>query len=1403
MSIFVKIVLFLFVIADLAVAVAGDDPGGVFNDLDARTQAIKLRMLDFNREASMYVAESNSELSLQYKNRQRADFTFDDVLRDYKNKSYLQAINRYHNGRDLGVIISKYELALRVANIYLDYGLYDYSSRIFNSLLGNEDSAVASLARFYLAKHNYKKHYWDEALEGLVSVKDGLPDDLMNQNRIYQGIIYQRRKQHKAAISILEKVPKTSKAYVYAQFNIAMSKLRQGWWSDAENNIGLLLNNISDDTALRRNLSDRLYVAAGYSQLQRKYYREAKASLGNVSEGGAYSYKALLGLGLVAAEQDDYEEALRIMNQLISTYSQQLVTEEANVVVPFLLESIASVEKTAGYYAKAVEYFTNMIDDIDIALPNLEKGLYDNEFVASAEYDGGYVSSLERPRRGKLNRYLFDLLGDGRWQTASQSFQDVKELTVLLSRWAVTFETVGRYRPKAYKKYMRLMATYKIQLADLSREYTAYLRQAIKVKLQARRDYFVSYLNQSTFALARNYDYALGTRISVTLSGQVVDEAKVRQVYRRYLDNSKKTAINRRSALARLAELEIDHYDQLMADDDSENQHQGRATRQLDISIALMKTALADYPEHKKNDYLLYQLIKAYDKKEDSENLLLTMRALVDNYSHSPFFTEIQFKLGEKYLTGNESIDAELAYSAALQRGNDGSAFYQRALYKRAWSRLRQSLYDDALEDFYAVLTLSGMGSHRKMTAAEETLYDDILRGLSLIFTNQGGLEPLVSYYSQDRSLPFAGAVFRTLGDTYLEQKRMQDAVAVYEAFVEHFPDSPFAPLFVVKVIETWSNHGFREQELEARNRLDVNYAPSSPFWTKNEIKKYPNINEALQANILYMASYYHSRYQRKNDRSELTRAKHWYERYFTFFKDKEAAPNTHFLYAELLSDAGELSPALQHYDQASKTKMLDKQSAEAAYARIVTVNTLSQQPQKGGVADAELHEKKVTYTLEFAKHYPDDKRLPSALLHVLEVLFNRKQYQQLLAAVALFPQSADKPLRDKVAVITAHSRFALGDYKRATQQYQKLKQTVSVAFDHENNLSERLAGAIYKQGELAEKNSDRVRAIQLYMQAVDSAPDSVVAPIAQFDAASLLIKSQATEKAITLLEEFKQRYPGHTLQSQVSKKLALLYLEGDNSEKSATEFEYIAQAAESNSEERRDALWQATELYQLAGNEVKARQLLSQYVSKYPTPLAPAMEARLKLVALYGNAGDTKSQNYWRLSIIDADKQAGNNTTARARYLAATAALQLALELQLIFDNIDLVPPLKERLRSKKNAMRAAIDAFEQVIIYAIEETSTQATFRSAEIYSGFSRALLDSPRPDGLQGLELEQYEFLLDEQAFPFEEKAIAYHQSNASLVKGGTFNEWIGKSYERLALLLPSRYGKQEKLVAFIE
>jgi hypothetical protein len=74
-----------------------------------------------------------------------------------------------------------------------------------------------------------------------------------------------------------------------------------------------------------------------------------------------------------------------------------------------------------------------------------------------------------------------------------------------------------------------------------------------------------------------------------------------------------------------------------------------------------------------------------------------------------------------------------------------------------------------------------------------------------------------------------------------------------------------------------------------------------------------------------------------------------------------------------------------------------------------------------------------------------------------------------------------------------------------------------------------------------------------------------------------------------------------------------------------------------------------------------------------------------------------------------------------------------------------------------------------------------------------------MDSQRPGGLNDLELEQYEILLEEQAYPFEEKAIELHQANVGRTAEGIYDQWVKQSFASLEKLLPARYRKPESTI----
>jgi tetratricopeptide (TPR) repeat protein len=110
---------------------------------------------------------------------------------------------------------------------------------------------------------------------------------------------------------------------------------------------------------------------------------------------------------------------------------------------------------------------------------------------------------------------------------------------------------------------------------------------------------------------------------------------------------------------------------------------------------------------------------------------------------------------------------------------------------------------------------------------------------------------------------------------------------------------------------------------------------------------------------------------------------------------------------------------------------------------------------------------------------------------------------------------------------------------------------------------------------------------------------------------------------------------------------------------------------------------------------------------------------------------------------------------------------------------------------------MEEALKAYAVAAEYGVAGVTTAATYQTAGVYQDFGKALMASQRPKKLSKAELEQYNVMLEEQAFPFEEKAMELHELNAKRTAQGVYDEWVQASFKALAQMRPARYGKAER------
>jgi hypothetical protein len=117
--------------------------------------------------------------------------------------------------------------------------------------------------------------------------------------------------------------------------------------------------------------------------------------------------------------------------------------------------------------------------------------------------------------------------------------------------------------------------------------------------------------------------------------------------------------------------------------------------------------------------------------------------------------------------------------------------------------------------------------------------------------------------------------------------------------------------------------------------------------------------------------------------------------------------------------------------------------------------------------------------------------------------------------------------------------------------------------------------------------------------------------------------------------------------------------------------------------------------------------------------------------------------------------------------------------------------------LRKKKGRMQKSVKMYGNASVNQIYDIVTESTFSIAQIYKDFSESLLKSDRPKKLTDEQLDQYEILLEDQAFPFEDKAIEFFEINLSRTNEGHYNDWIHKSFDSLVSLYPARYNRKPK------
>lgn len=908
---------------------------------------------------------------------------------------------------------------------------------------------------------------------------------------------------------------------------------------------------------------------------------------------------------------------------------------------------------------------------------------------------------------------------------------------------------------------------------------------------------------------------SLGEKLKLKIDKNTVvvsARAKAMENYWDFMNSAPKDSLSI-EAMRRLADLELERSEEQMqmqmermSQLPIENQVPIDVTENsFDKAISLYENALKVSKERDgaEDRAVLYQLAKAYEQIGIPEKTLETLNRLLTQHPDVENRDEIHFRRGEMlFQLGNFRL-AELAYTQSMVI-DPSSPYFEKSLSKKGWATYKQNKYDKALYSFLQLINRKlrdnedQSGTTEVLTSAgDKELVKDLFRVVVLCFDEMGGVKKINSYFEISGHRGYEKRIYRDLADRYTEQGRMRDAAESYKEFVNIHPDHPQAPEFDLLAIEAYGKGGFANLVFQAKIDFVQRYRVGGEFWSRHGAEVQGKLMPVLARNMEDIARHYHARSQQTKLAEDYAEANRWYRNYIESFPKTEKSAELNFLLAETLFENKQFELAVTEYERTAYQYTKGPKTAEAGYAALVAYAELVKMLEGDQKQEKELTA--IESALRFGKTFPEDSRTINVITKAAEDLFALKQYGQAADAARTLVElkgGLSDAKRRTAWLIVAQSEFQAKEYAHAESAYRAALPMAENDEAIRNVITNGLAASIYKLGEQFKTAGKLKEAVEQFSRIAEVAPGSEINTKAEFDIAMNLVLQKDWPQAIEKLQAFRRNHPGDRLQSNITENLAAAFLEIDNPLQAAEELE-ILYITQQDPEEKRKMLWQIAGLYEKAEEDSKIIDAYRRYVGRYNMPLEQAIEGRQKLADVYARIGDNDKQVYWLEEIIKNDSGAGTSSSARTRYLAAKATFVLAGPQLEMFKSVQLVAPLKANLSAKKKRMKEAVDAYTRAANYGVAEVTTASVYRLAEIYGSFGQELMKSERPEGLGPEELEQYNILLEEQAFPFEEKSINIHESNIEQVKDGNYNEWIKKSFAALGALRPVRYAKKEK------
>jgi tetratricopeptide (TPR) repeat protein len=481
-------------------------------------------------------------------------------------------------------------------------------------------------------------------------------------------------------------------------------------------------------------------------------------------------------------------------------------------------------------------------------------------------------------------------------------------------------------------------------------------------------------------------------------------------------------------------------------------------------TINIYERLKEQYPDYRHIDNVYYLLGMALWYEGDFYAAVDIFQALIKNYPKSRFVEELWFRLGEYYFDMDDYDDAIEAYTRVAK--NLKSVYYDKALYKIAWSHYQKDRFGLAIEYFIKVLSLSyksteaGAGSDLKAEVlryivksfSEELVFrGEVPKKLSSSKSKEAQKEDaeimgervakeIISYFDGKGAPIYYREILLETASQLLDESKIDGAILALKRVIKLDPKSKDNPRLESQIAEILQEAGRAEDARTANEELIKRYNSNSSWFKamKDNLEAQRFAREAVRDALLGLAVYYHTTGKNLKEENHDQEASSYfkkagalYARYLRDYPERDDTAKAIFYLAEAAFELERFKTALDAYKLIKEYPLPvpDDMRRDATYNIIFTFRHVLESEAKAqrfkeidfdaltskqrGLTEEPIPKIGLEYLAaidEFLRIAPQDAQVPVLLFHAAAIYYvygyTDQAFMRFINIVELYPSS-------------------------------------------------------------------------------------------------------------------------------------------------------------------------------------------------------------------------------------------------------------------------------------------------------------------------------------------------------------------------------------------------------------